>query len=80
MVTTHSTVTKAHNQPRTNVMVRRPVITSEIRNWSVFVLLGWRVVFGIIIKRDGREPRIVRCHHDSENNKAVSLLRPRGQK
>ena len=34
----------------------RPVITSEIGNWSVFVLLGWRFVFGIIIKRDGREP------------------------
>ena len=52
----------------------RPVITSEIGNWSVFVLLGWRFVFGIIIKRDGREPRIVRCHHDSGNNKAASLL------
>ena len=34
----------------------RPVITSEIGNWSVFVLLGWRFVFGIIMKRDGREP------------------------
>ena len=34
----------------------RPEITSEIGNWSVFVLLGWRFVFGIIIKRDGREP------------------------
>ena len=34
----------------------RPVITSEIGNWSVFVLLGWRFVFGIIIKRAGREP------------------------
>ena len=33
-----------------------PVITSEIGNWSVFVLLGWRFVFGVIIKRDGREP------------------------
>ena len=53
----------------------RPVTTSEIGNWSVFVLLGWRFVFGIIIKRDGREPRIVRCHHDSGNNKAASLLR-----
>ena len=53
----------------------RPVVTSEIGNWSVFVLLGWRFVFGIIIKRDGREPRIVRCHHDSGNNKAASLLR-----
>ena len=53
----------------------RPVITSEIGNWSVFVLLGWRFVFGIIIKRDGREPSIVRCNHDSGNKKAVSLLR-----
>ena len=53
----------------------RPVITSEIGNWSVFVLLGWRFVFGIIIKRDGREPRIIRCHHDSGSNKAASLLR-----
>ena len=34
----------------------RPVITSEIGNWSVFVLLGWRFVFGIIMKRDGRAP------------------------
>ena len=53
----------------------RPVVTSEIGNWSVFVLLGWRFVFGIIIKRDGLEPRIVRCRHDSVNNKAASLLR-----
>ena len=28
----------------------RPVITSEIGNCSVFVLLGWRFVFGIIMK------------------------------
>ena len=34
----------------------RPLITSEIGNWSVFVILGWRFVFGIIMKRDGREP------------------------
>ena len=34
----------------------RPAITSEIGNWSVFVLLGWRFAFGLIIKRDGREP------------------------
>ena len=27
-----------------------PVITSEIGNWSVFVLLGWRFVFEIIMK------------------------------
>ena len=31
-----------------------PVITSEIGNWSVFLLLGWRFVFGIIIKRRAR--------------------------
>ena len=36
--------------------LRRPVITSEIGNWSVFVLLGWRFVFGIIIERDGESP------------------------
>ena len=29
----------------------RPVITSEIGNWSVFLLLGWRLVFWIIIKK-----------------------------
>ena len=34
----------------------RPVITPKIGNWSVFVLLGWRFVLGIIMKRDGREP------------------------
>ena len=35
----------------------RPVITSEIGHWFVFVLLlGWRFVFGIIMARDGREP------------------------
>ena len=34
----------------------RPVITPKIVNWSFFVLLGWPFVFGIIMKRDGREP------------------------
>ena len=62
----------------------RPVITSEIGNWFVFVLLGWRFVFGIIMKRDGREPTssdvittlgIIKLFHDSGNNEAVSLLR-----
>ena len=52
----------------------RPVITSEIGNWSVFVLLGWRFVFGIMMKREARA-HMVRCHHDSGNNKAASLLR-----
>ena len=28
----------------------RSVITSKIGNWSVFVSLGWRFVFGIIMK------------------------------
>ena len=42
----------------------KPVITSEIGNWSVFVLLRWRFVFGIIMKREARA-HIVRCHHDS---------------
>ena len=52
----------------------RPVITSEIGNWSVFVFLGWCFVFGIIMKRDWREPHIVRCHHGSGGiNKAASL-------
>ena len=36
----------------------RPVITPlKIgNNWSVFVLFGWRFVFGIIMRWDGREP------------------------
>ena len=29
----------------------RPVVTSEIGNWSVFRLLGRRFVFGIVIKK-----------------------------
>ena len=54
----------------------RPVITSEIGNWSVLVLFIWRFVFGIIMNWDGREPRIVRCNHGSGGiDKAVSLLR-----
>ena len=54
----------------------RPVITSEIGNWSVFVLFGWHFVLGIIMKWDGWEPHIVRRHHGSgEIIKAVSLLR-----
>ena len=54
----------------------RQVTTSEIGNWSVFVLLGWRFVFGIIIKRDRREPRIVGCHHDYGSNKRDTLSPP----
>ena len=34
----------------------RPVVTPNIGNWSIFVLLGWRFVFGIMMKRDGRAP------------------------
>ena len=52
----------------------RPVITSEIGNWSVFVLLGWRLYSGLSYEETG-ESRIVRCHHDSGNNKAAPLLR-----
>ena len=50
-------------------------IYPKIGIWSVVVLLGWCFVFGIIMKLDGREPHIVRCHHDSATNKAASLLR-----
>ena len=28
----------------------RPVVTPNIGNWSIFVLLGWRFVFGIMMK------------------------------
>ena len=34
----------------------RPVITSKIANWSVFVWFGWRLVCGIMMIWDGREP------------------------
>ena len=52
----------------------RPVITPPKGNWSVFVLFGGRFVFGTILRWDGREPALVRCHHDSGNVKAASLL------
>ena len=46
----------------------------KIRNCSVFVLFGWRFVFGIIMRLEGREP----SHSDAittlGNNKAASLL------
>ena len=32
----------------------RPVITPKTGNWSVFVLFGWRFVFGTILRWDGR--------------------------
>ena len=28
----------------------RPVVTLKIGNWTVFVLFGWRFVFGIIMR------------------------------
>ena len=34
----------------------RPVITPKIGNWFVFILFGWRFVFGIIMIWEGREP------------------------
>ena len=59
----------------------RPVITSETGNWYVFQSLGWCFVFEIIMKWDGREPHIVRCHHGSGGiHKAVSLLRLSSEK
>ena len=52
----------------------RPVITSKIGNWSILVLFGWRFVFGMIVRWERRDPSCFRCHHDSGNNKAASLL------
>ena len=34
----------------------RPVITSEIGKSSVFVLIGWRFVFGITMNETGESP------------------------
>ena len=34
----------------------RPVLTSEIGNWSVLVKLGWRFVFGIIMSEMSESP------------------------
>ena len=51
---------------------RGPVITPNIGNLSVFVLFGWRFVFGIVTN-----PHIVRCHHGSGINEAASRLRLR---
>ena len=53
----------------------RPVITSEIGIWSIFVLFGWRFVFGIIMKRDGREPTSQMPSRLWGIIKAASLLR-----
>ena len=52
----------------------RPVITSKIGNWSVFVLCGWRFVFGIIMRWEGREPSYSDAITTLGNNKADSLL------
>ena len=63
-------------QYSTCVMVRpwEAGIYPKIRNWSVFVLFGWRFVFGIIMNWEGREP----SHSDDittlGNKKAASLL------
>lgn len=46
--------------------LRRLVITSNVRQLVVFILIGWRLVFGIIINRDGRDPHTLRCHHGSD--------------
>ena len=46
----------------------------KIGNWSVFVLFGWRFVFGIIMRWEARE----HVHSDAittmGNSKAASLL------
>ena len=54
--------------------VGRQVIILRIGHWSVFVLFGWRFVFGIIMRWEGREPFSFRYHHDCGISKAVSLL------
>ena len=55
----------------TNTVMVRPWKAGnylKILNFSVFVLFGWRFVFGIIMRWEGREPVSSRCH------RAVSLL------
>ena len=46
----------------------------NIGNWSVFVLFGWRFVFGIIMGWEGKGTLPFRCHHDRGIKKAASLL------
>ena len=46
----------------------------KIDNWSVFVLFGWRFVFGIIMRWEGREPFQSDVITTLGNNKAASLL------
>ena len=58
----------------------RPVITPKIGHWSVFVLFGWRFVFGIIMRWDGREPAPADAITTLGNNKVASLLLLRSAK
>ena len=46
----------------------------KICNWSVFVLFGWRFVFGIIMRWERREPLQSDAITTLGNNKAASLL------
>ena len=48
----------------------------KLGSWSVFVLLGWRFVFGIIMRWEGREPSLsdVITTLGKNNNEAASLL------
>ena len=51
----------------------RPVMTSKMGNWYVFVLFGRCFVFGIIMMT-GASPLTARCYHDSVNNKDASFI------
>ena len=33
----------------------------KVGNWSVFVLFGWRFVFGIIMRWEGRRIKAIYC-------------------
>ena len=43
--------------------------------WSVFLLFGWRFVFGIIMRWEGREPFLSDAITTLGSNKAACLLR-----
>ena len=58
----------------------RPVVTSKVGSWLVFVLFGWRFVFGIIMRWDGREPAPADAITTLGNNKVASLLLLRSAK
>ena len=45
----------------------------KIGHWPVFVLFGWRFVFGITMRWEGREPFPFR-YHDCGISKAAFLL------